>query len=154
MPIRALVVIALASARLAAADPAVDPKALLAAGQHFEQVGDWASARATYAKLEHDKAYAALAVYREANAAFQAGALDDALALATRAATMSGPTQFEAKFLYGDVLFRRSEYQRAKDVYLTLRGQVDGDRRAIATRKVIACNHALKLADADGLPKP
>ena len=151
---RTVLVIGLCLGRWAVADPADDPKALLAAGQHFEQVGDWASARATYAKLEHDKAYAALAVYREANAAFQAGALDDALALATRAATMAGPTQLDAKFLYGDVLFRRSEYQRAKDVYLTLRGQVDGDRRAIATRKVIACNHALKLADADGLPKP
>ncbi|MBA3818215.1 MAG: protein kinase [Deltaproteobacteria bacterium] len=128
-----------------------DPKALIKQGKALERTGDWEQARGLYMKLEKIKGHAGQALYMQAWAAFQSQDTNAAVALAKKSAEQGGPQKTDALFLYGDALFRRGETERAKVIYLNLRTKVTGDLRATATKKIAACNKALKLPDADGI---
>ena len=130
-----------------------DPKALLKQGAALEKAGEWQQARGVWMKLEKIKGYAAQAIYKQAWAAFSGNDTDDAVQLAMRAASMPGPQKVEAKFLYGDALYRQGAYDRAKDIYIGLYKQTAGDEKAKAQRKVAACNQKLGKPDGDGLAK-
>ena len=144
---------ALSHAPAARAAPPDDPKALLVQGHDLELKGEWGKAREVYARLANAKGYAGRAVYLEAWAAFQAGELDDALALAMKAAQLTGPQQQDAKFLYGDALYRLGEYARARDIYGVLtKSAATGDARRIAEKKLAAAN--LKLGQPPGSAPP
>ncbi len=58
---------------------------------------------------------------------------------------------FSGRWFYGDALYKRGEYKRAKDVYLSLRKTLTGEERATATRKAAAANKAMKLPEMDGM---
>jgi hypothetical protein len=135
---------------IAAADEK-DPKALIKQGKALEKAGEWSHARGVYQKLEKLKGYQGPALYMQAFAAYSANETGDAVRLAIRAASLPGTQKTDAKFLYGDALFRQREYKRAKDVFIGLFKMIDGDARATAQRKITACNRALKLPDGDGL---
>jgi len=135
---------------VAAADDK-DPKELIKQGKVFETAGEWEQARGIYLKLEKIKGYAGQAVYMQAWAAFSGNATGDAVRLAGRAANMPGGYKDQAKFLYGDALYRQGEFVRAKSIYVGLHKQLAGDKKAEAQRKVAACNRQLKLPESDGL---
>jgi len=125
---------------------------LVKQAQRLEKSGQWNEARAVYQRLEKAKGYSlGEALYHQAWAAFQANATGDAVQLAAEAARQPGGFKTSSMFLYGDALYRQGEYDRAKNIYLGLRKQVGGDDRATATKKIAACNKALKLPEADGL---
>jgi TolA-binding protein len=90
-------------------------------------------------------------LYARAIAAVRRDDLDGARELAIKAAIEDGTHRIDAKVLYGDLLARRGEHARAKDVFLTLRRMTTGDVRAIVTAKVVAENRALQLPDTDGI---
>jgi hypothetical protein len=54
-------------------------------------------------------------------------------------------------FLFADAVFRQGDYVRAKKLYIGLRGKVTGEMKSTATKKIAACNKALKLPEADGI---
>ena len=132
-----------------------DPKSiplLIKQARGLERNGQWGEARAVYQKLEKTKGYNATeALYRQAWAAFQSNATDEAVQLAAEAARQPGTFKTPAMFLYGDALYRLHEYDRAKNIYAGLRKGLSGDDRATATKKIAACNKALKLPDTDGV---
>jgi serine/threonine protein kinase/TolA-binding protein len=128
-----------------------DPKALSKQAQQLEAAGDWDQARGVYMKLEKIPGYGGIAVYKQAWAAFQANDTDAALALAQKAAGMSGAQKMDAKFLYADALYRHGDYDRAKNLYIGLRKVVTGDRKSQASKKIAACNRMLKLPESDGI---
>jgi TolA-binding protein len=125
--------------------------ALFKKARALEASGDWTDARAAYVRLEKIKAYADEALYREALCAFQMNDPTAAQQLAAEAAQRRGPFQIQAKFLYGDSLFRQGEYARAKAIYLRLRAEVGGDDRTVAAKKIAVCNRALSLLADDGI---
>jgi TolA-binding protein len=126
--------------------------ALVKQAREFEREGRWPEARAVYQKLEKVKGYnLGEALYRQAYAAIQANAIDDAARLAALAVRYPGPFKTPSMFLYGDVWYRKGEYVRAKEIYITLRRTVAENERAIATKKVAACNKELRLPDNDGV---
>jgi TolA-binding protein len=105
-----------------------------------------------YQKLEKVKGYSlGEALYHQAYAAIQSNATEDAVKLASEAAHQPGPFKTPAMFLYGDAWYRQGEYGRAKEIYMTLRKSLGGDDRATATKKIAACNKALKLPETDGV---
>jgi hypothetical protein len=128
-----------------------DPKALLKQAQALEASAEWADARAVYAKLEKLRGYEQLAEYRMAYDAFQSSDTAAAQAYAQKAATRSGAQKLDALTLYGDALFKNTEYKRAKEVYINVRGKVSGDKRASATKKIALCNAKLGLPERDGV---
>ncbi|HSK00439.1 MAG TPA: serine/threonine-protein kinase [Kofleriaceae bacterium] len=128
-----------------------DPKALLRQGKQHEKSGDWEAARAVYQKLEKIKGHAGIALYQQAWVAIQTNELDVALQLASRSAGQPGPYKIDAKFLYGDALYKQGEFRRAKDIYIGLRKGLTGEMKATATRKIAAANRALKLPEDDGI---
>jgi serine/threonine protein kinase len=134
---------------VAVVDPK-DAKALIKQGQQLEASGEWTQARGVYAKLEKLPNQAGFAVYRQAWAAFQANDAD-AVSLAQKAASLPGAQKMDAKFLYADALYRQGDFQRAKDMYIGLRKLVSGNQKAVAAKKIAACNKALKLPDGDGV---
>jgi tetratricopeptide (TPR) repeat protein len=136
---------------VAAAADDKDPKALMKQGKALEKTGDWDQARSLYQKLEKIKGYQGPALYMQAWAAFSANDTDDAVKLAMRAASVPGTQKTEAKFLYGDALYRQGEYKRAKDIFVGLYKMQSGDSKATAQRKIAACNQKLKLSESDGI---
>jgi hypothetical protein len=128
-----------------------DPKALLKAAKAFEKSGDWEQARGVYQKLQKIKAYAPEALYDEAWAAFQSNDNDGAQTLAKAAITANGPRVIDAMFLYGDALYRANLFQRAKDMYMSLRRRLTGAPKMTAIKKIVACNKALHVAENDGV---
>ena len=72
--------------------------------------------------------------------------------LAGRLATEGGTFKTRAVLLYADALFRQAEYARAKDIYRKLGSELRGDLRAMAIKKIVACNQELGLPDRDGVP--
>jgi serine/threonine protein kinase len=132
-----------------------DPKSvatLVRKAKSLEKSGDWNEARAVYQKLEKAKGYhLGEALYRQAWAAFQSNATSDAADLAAEAARQPGAFKTPARFLYGDAWFRQGDYARAKDIYTSLRNNLSGDERTTATKKIAACNKALKLPASDGV---
>jgi tetratricopeptide (TPR) repeat protein len=128
-----------------------DPKALLRQGKQHEKNSDWEAARAVYQKLEKIKGYAGVALYQQAWVAIQTNELDVAIQLASRSAGQPGSHKTDAKFLYGDALYKQGEFRRAKDIYIGLRKGLAGEMKATATRKIAAANRALKLPEDDGI---
>ena len=72
---------------------------------------------------------------------------------AQAAITAPGDQKTDAKFLYGDALFRRGEFKRAKNVFIALYDMSQGDAKAQALKKIAACNRELGLPEGDGVPK-
>jgi tetratricopeptide (TPR) repeat protein len=128
-----------------------DPKALLKLGKQQEKGGDWEAARATYQKLEKIKGFIGIALYQQAWVALQKNEIDLAIQLAIRSAAQPGTHKTDAKFLYGDALYKQGEFRRAKDIYIGLRKTLTGDLKATATRKIAAANRALRLPEDDGI---
>jgi serine/threonine protein kinase/TolA-binding protein len=141
--------------RNSAPPPAGDDKsvaALVNRAKAFERDGRWTEARAVYQKLEKVKGYSlGEALYHQAYAAIQSNATEDAVKLAREAGHQPGQYKIPAMFLYGDAWYRQGEFLRAKEIYITLRKTVTGDDRATTTKKIAACNKALKLPEADGV---
>jgi tetratricopeptide (TPR) repeat protein len=135
----------------AAPDEVKAPAAVLKQAKSFDASGDWDESRKTYQRLEKVKGYRSEALYRGAWAAFQSSDIAEAARLSLQGASEPGPFQTQAKFLYGDALYRQGEYKHAKEYYLTLRTKVRGDDRTTATKKIAACNKALNLPDGDGI---
>jgi hypothetical protein len=136
--------------KVAAADEK-DPKALIAAGKAQEKAGDYDQARATYQKLGKIKGYAGKSLYMQAWAAFQGNDAAAAETLAKQAIEANVANKTDAMFLFADAVFKKGEFERAKKLYITLRGKTTGEYKATATKKIAACNKALKLPEADGV---
>jgi TolA-binding protein len=124
---------------------------LLKQATDFERAGHWDEARTAWQRLEKVKDYRSEAMYHQAWAAFQVNDLAAAAKLTRQGASESGPYQTQAKFLLGDTLYRQGDYKHAKEYYLALHVEVRGDDRAIAMKKVAACNKMLRLPDDDGI---
>jgi serine/threonine protein kinase len=128
-----------------------DPKALLKQGKLLEKSGDWEGARTVYQKLEKVKGYAGLGLYQQAWVAINTNDTDAAIQLAIRSAQQPGTHKTDAKFLYGDALYKQGEFRRAKDIYSGLRKTLTGPLKDTATKKIAAANRALKLPENDGI---
>ena len=137
--------------RVATAAEEKDPKALIKLGKQLEKEGEYDQARGVYMKLAKIKGYAGQALYMQAWAAFQAQDNHAAEQLAKSAIENGTPNKIEAMFLFADAVYRKGEYERAKKLYINLRGKVSGQQKATATKKIAACNKALKLPEADGI---
>jgi hypothetical protein len=136
-----------------AADEAV-PKnfaVLVKQAKAHEKAGQWSDARAIYQRLEKVKGYAGEAYYRQAWNAFQSNAIDDAIQLAAEAVRQPGSFKTPALVLYGDLLYRQKEFDRAKTIYAGVRKSVTGEERAAITRKIARCNEWLKLPERHGV---
>ena len=125
-----------------------DPKAIMKTAKEQEKASDWASSRASYKKLEKFPKLLPDAFYGQAWAAFNTDDVKSAMELSKKAIEAGHRT--DAMFLYGDSLFRLEQYQRAKDVYTSLRKRLTGDPRAQAIHKIVACNQKLGVKDTDG----
>ncbi|HEU4728366.1 MAG TPA: protein kinase [Kofleriaceae bacterium] len=126
--------------------------AMVGRAKQLEKDGKWKEARLMYQRLEKTKGYSpGEALYRQAYAAFQSKEFEDARKLASDAAKLPGAQRSLALLLYGDAYFSQHEYARAKDIYNNLRKTLQGDDRAAAIRKIVACNKELKLPEQDGL---
>ncbi len=83
-----------------------DPRSLAALvkqAKGFEKAGQWSEARSVYQKLEKVRGYSlGEALYRQAWAAFQAYATNDAVQLAMEAARQPGNFKTPSMLLYGD----------------------------------------------------
>nr|MBA2543136.1 protein kinase [Deltaproteobacteria bacterium] len=131
-----------------------DPNALLKQGALFERTNNWEAARQMYEKLEGIKGYTGISQYQQAWVAFRTNDNQRAEDLSKRAiANTSGAWQFRAKTLYADALYGKGLYQRAKDLYLSLRnGTSVAKLKADLAKKIMNCNKGLKLPNAnDGL---
>jgi TolA-binding protein len=128
-----------------------DPKALLRQGKAHEKAGDWEAARQVYQKLEKIRGYAGPALYQQAWVALNMSETDQAIQLVLRSAAQPGTHKTDAKFLYGDALYKQGEFKRAKEIFLSLRKTLTGEPKRTATLKVAAANRALKLPDNDGI---
>ncbi len=126
---------------------------LIKEAKSLEKAYKWNEARAVYQKLEKAKGYnLGEALYHQAWAAFQSGAISDAVDLANAAiAQLSGPSKVQAQFLFGDALYKEGEFSRAKNVYTSIYNNQKGDEKMAAAKKVMACNRELKMPAAAGL---
>jgi serine/threonine protein kinase len=129
-----------------------DPKALMSAASTAMKAGDFASAKATYAKLEKIKGYQGRALYQQAYASFSDHDAPEAARLAEAAIKAPGDQKDEARMLYGDALFMQGDYKRAKNVFTSLFQTVSGGLKAQTLKKIAACNREMKLPEADGVP--
>ncbi len=126
-----------------------DPKSILKAAKAAEKAADWAGARASWAKLEKSKPMLVDSLYGQAWAAFNLNDVQGAMELSKRAIEAGHRT--DAMFLYGDSLYRLQNFQRAKDVFISLRKRLTGDPKGQAIHKIVACNHSLNVTpDTDG----
>jgi hypothetical protein len=131
-----------------------DPKtaaALIRQAKAAEGASKWDEARAAYQRLEKFRPYRSEAMYGQAWAAFQTNDAKMAEQLAGQLATEGGPFKTRAMFLYADALYRQSQYSRAKVIYQKLRTELHGDQRAIAQKKIAACNKELGLPENTGI---
>jgi hypothetical protein len=128
-----------------------DAKGLLRQGKLHEKNKDWEAARTAYQKLEKLAGHAGMALYQQARVALQANDTDGAIQLAIRSAGQPGTHKTDAKFLYGDALYKQGEFRRAKDIYIGLRKTLTGEMKATATRKIAAANRALRMPETDGI---
>ena len=60
---------------------------------------------------------------------------------------MAGNQKVDAKMLVGDALYKEGEFTRAKQFYIVVRGLVQGDKKAAATKKIALCNAELHLPE-------
>jgi len=126
---------------------------LVKEAKSLENAGKWSEARGVYQKLEKAKGYSSgEALYGQAWAAFQSGAISDAVELASSAmAQSSGPNKVQAQFLFGDALYKEGEFLRAKNVYNSIYNHQKGEDKMKAAKKFMACNRELNLPQAQGL---
>jgi serine/threonine protein kinase len=117
----------------------------------LEGAGKWEEARAAYQRLEKFRPYRSEAMYGQAWTAFQMNDTHMAEQIAGQLATDGGPFKIRAEFLYADALFLQAQYPRAKVIYQKLRTELRGDQRAMAQKKIVACNKELKLPENDGV---
>jgi TolA-binding protein len=97
------------------------------------------------------KQHAGLALYKQAYACFNTRDYQ-ASADAAAQALAAGYQTAEARFLYGDAVFRGGDAERAKSIYLSIRSQSkESATRATATRKIAAVNKDLGLPPASGI---
>jgi tetratricopeptide (TPR) repeat protein len=127
--------------------------ALIKQARAHDKAGQWSEALPLYQRLQKVKIYAGEAYYRQAWMAFQANRLDEAIELAKESAKHTGTSKIDALILYGDVLFRQKEYERAKTIYLGVRKDVIGEPRAAMTRKIARCNEQLRLPESHGVSR-
>ena len=114
------------------------------------QQGKLDDARVTFEKLENIPGFAARAQYKQARVAFAARDNKRAVELAGKAALAL--KSYDAKLLYGNALFGLGEYQRAKDVYLSLRKMTPYPKvKAELAKKIGDCNKGLKRPENDGI---
>jgi TolA-binding protein len=125
-----------------------DPKALIA--PRVARESRRVRARVASTKLARSKA-TARALYMQAWAAFQAQDNHAAEQLAKQAIEANVGNKTQAMFLFADAVFRQGDYERAKKLYIGLRGKVTGELKATATKKIAACNKALKLPEMNGI---
>ncbi|HEX7838284.1 MAG TPA: serine/threonine-protein kinase, partial [Kofleriaceae bacterium] len=128
-----------------------DPRQLLKQAKELETARNWDEARAVWQRLEKNKTYHSEALYHQAWAAFQSNDTAAASKLALQVGSEPGRFQIQAKFLYADALYRQGELERAKEFYKGLYKQLGGNDRALAAKKIVACNKQLKLPDSDGI---
>jgi len=131
-----------------------DPQALLKQGAVFERTNNWEGARVMYEKLEGLKGYGGIAQFQQAWVAFRTNDNQRAEDLSKKAITNTqGAWQFRAKTLYGDAMYGKGLYQRAKDIYINLRISTPNAKlKADLAKKIQNCNKGLKAANAnDGL---
>jgi len=131
-----------------------DPNALLRQGGVFERANNWEAARQMYERLEAIKGYAGIAQYQQAWVAFRTNDNQRAEDLAKKAiANTQGAWQFRAKMLYGDAMFGKGFYERAKNVYVNLRNSTPNAKlRTELAKKIQNCNKGLKIPNVnDGL---
>jgi len=131
-----------------------DPNALLRQGAAYERTNNWETARQLYEKLETIRGYAGIAQFQQAWVAFRTNDNQRAEDLAKKAiSNTAGAWQFRSKTLYGDAMYGKGLYQRAKDVYLNLRGIAPTAKlKAELATKIKNCNKGLKLPNVnDGL---
>jgi tetratricopeptide (TPR) repeat protein len=131
-----------------------NPKSMIKAADQLIRQKDFDQARTIYEKLERHRGYAGTALYQQALMAFKTG--DNAAAEALAAKSISNlvnPGQKAvALLLYGDALFGRGAYDRAKNIYGKLYGtaKTKAEKESLA-KKIMACNKGLKLPERDGL---
>src|SRR5204862_3576110 len=97
-----------------------------------------------YEKLAAFPKEEGLAVYQEAMIAFKTG--DNALAetlFGKAAGKLQGGQKGQAMLMYGDALFRRGEYQRAKDIFVNLRNGAPNRNKQDLAKKITSCNKGL-----------
>ncbi|MGH9888881.1 MAG: hypothetical protein ACREBE_25335, partial [bacterium] len=94
--------------------------------------------------------YAGEAAYHQALASFQLTEYKQA-ELQAKSAANHPVFRARALTLYGDAIFAQGDVRRAKGIFIGLRKQFAGADRMTATRKIAACNQALKLPDLDGV---
>jgi hypothetical protein len=128
-----------------------DPKALIKLGKSLEKQQEYDQARGVYMKLGKIKGYGPQALFMQAWAAFQAQDNHAAEQLAKQAIEANVANKTEAMFLFADAVFRQGDYPRAKKLYISLRSKVQGEMKATATKKIAACNKAMKLPEMDGV---
>jgi serine/threonine protein kinase len=131
-----------------------DPRtaaALIRQAKAAEGASKWDEARAAYQRLEKFRPYRSEAMYGQAWTAFQTNDAKMAEQLAGQLATEGGPFKTKAMFLYADALYVQSQYLRAKVIYQKLRTELHGDQRAIAQKKIVACNKELGLPENTGI---
>jgi serine/threonine protein kinase len=142
------------SKHTAAAAQASDDKQiqiLVARAKAFEHENKYKDARAVYQRLESVKGYnLGDALWHQAWAAFQSGAMSEAGELAGKAAELPGQFKNQARLLYGDTVFRQSDYKRAKAIYILLRKSTSGDEHVQAIKKIMKCNELLGMTPSDG----
>jgi hypothetical protein len=131
-----------------------DPKTasvLIRQAKAAEGASKWDEARAAYQRLEKFRPYRSEAMYGQAWNAFQMNDAKMAEQIAGQLATEGGPFKVKAMFLYADALYVQSQYSRAKVIYQKLRTELHGDQRAIAQKKIAACNKELGLPENTGI---
>lgn len=124
--------------------------AIAKAAKQADEASRWDEARTQYQRLEKYKGYRDMALYGQAWTAFQMNDAAVAAQIAGQLANEAGPYKIKAEFLHADALFRQADYKRAKEIYQKLRSELRGDQRAIAIKKIAACNKELHLPDGDG----
>ena len=144
-----------ATKQVAALDEKASWKVISDVAKKAEASGDWEASLLAYQKLEKAKGYQypGYAVYKQAFAAFQANNTTLAESLAERSSHIKGAHVYDARRLYGDALFKRGEYERAKDTYVNLRKTVMDEPKKAAdlAKKITACNKSMHLPEADGI---
>jgi serine/threonine protein kinase len=125
--------------------------ALAQQAKALEAAGKWDDARAAYQRLEKFKPYRAEAMYGRASTSFQMNDAQMAEKIAGQLATESGPYKIKAMFLYADALYQQAQYARAKTIFQKLRNELRGDQRALAQKKIAACNKELGLPENSGI---
>jgi serine/threonine protein kinase len=125
--------------------------ALAKQAKALEDARKWEDARVAYQRLERFKPYRSEAMYGQAWAAFQTSDAHMAEQIAGQLATEGGPYKTKAMFLYADALYVQAQYARAKVIYQKLRTELHGEPRAIAQKKIVACNKGLNLPENSGI---